>query len=96
MIATVDAEQARTLALLERGQPEQRDAEPHRGQGGPRMFRAEFDPLGFTVALSATRAAGRAGHLIARHKGRPGKRMLLIGHLDTVFEPDSPFQRSAR
>src|ERR1043166_6719511 len=37
--------------------------------------------------------AGRAGHLIAEHKGNGrGKRMLLIGHLDTVFEPDSPFQ----
>lgn len=36
---------------------------------------------------------GRAGHLIATHKGNgKGKRLLLIGHLDTVFEPDSPFQ----
>jgi glutamate carboxypeptidase len=38
--------------------------------------------------------AGRAGHLVARHTGsRSGKRLLLIAHLDTVFEPDSPFQR---
>ncbi len=36
------------------------------------------------------KAAGRAGHIVARHKGNGrGKRMLLIGHLDTVFEPDS-------
>jgi glutamate carboxypeptidase len=34
----------------------------------------------------------RAGHLFAEHKGKHGKRLLLIGHLDTVFEPDSPFQ----
>ncbi len=26
----------------------------------------------------------------------PGKRFLLIGHLDTVFEPDSPFQKFER
>src|SRR3546814_14735644 len=39
----------------------------------------------------------RAGHLIAVHKGREGgKRLLLIGHLDTVFEPDSPFQTFTR
>jgi glutamate carboxypeptidase len=37
----------------------------------------------------------RAGHLIADHPGR-GKRFLLIGHLDTVFEADSPFQKFER
>ena len=43
------------------------------------------------------RATGRAGHIVATHKGNGrGKRMLLIGHLDTVFEPDSPFQRWTR
>jgi glutamate carboxypeptidase len=31
-------------------------------------------------------AVGRAGHLFAEHKGTKGKRLLLIGHLDTVFE----------
>jgi glutamate carboxypeptidase len=42
-------------------------------------------------------AVNRAGHLVARHKGsRSGKRLLLIGHLDTVFEADSPFQRWSR
>ena len=40
---------------------------------------------------------GRAGHIVATHKGNGrGKKMLLIGHLDTVFEPDSPFQRFVR
>jgi len=33
----------------------------------------------------------RAGHLIATHTG-PGPKIVLIGHLDTVFEKDSPFQ----
>jgi Acetylornithine deacetylase/Succinyl-diaminopimelate desuccinylase and related deacylases len=58
-----------------------------------KMFRMEFDQLGF-----ATRWAGmsptmqRAGHLIATREGKQGKRLLLIGHLDTVFEKDSPVQ----
>ncbi len=52
----------------------------------------EFEALGFTTEWIDQAAAGRAGHLFARHEGAPGTtRMLLIGHLDTVFEPDSPF-----
>src|SRR5690606_14608404 len=38
---------------------------------------------------------GRAGHLVARHHGQ-GPHLLLIGHLDTVFEADSPFQQFER
>jgi glutamate carboxypeptidase len=61
------------------------------------MVRAEFEPLGFKVQWIDMKAAGRAGHLVARHKGKGrGKRLLLIGHLDTVFEPDSPFQTWTR
>ncbi|MFC4232542.1 M20/M25/M40 family metallo-hydrolase [Parasediminibacterium paludis] len=32
----------------------------------------------------------RAGHLVAIKRGTKGKRVFLIGHLDTVFEPDMP------
>lgn len=61
------------------------------------MVRAELEPLGFKVDWIDMTAAGRAGHLVARHKGKGrGKRLLLIGHLDTVFEPDSPFQTWTR
>ena len=41
-------------------------------------------------------ATGRAGHIVAIHRGTAAATMLLIGHLDTVFEPDSPFQPFAR
>ena len=37
----------------------------------------------------------RAGHLFASINGK-GKKLLLIGHLDTVFEADSPFQTFER
>ena len=57
------------------------------------MMRAELEPLGFTVDWIDMAATGRAGHIVATHKGNGrGKRILLIGHLDTVFEPDSAFQ----
>jgi glutamate carboxypeptidase len=56
------------------------------------MMRAELEPLGFKVDWIDMAQTGRAGHIIATHTGNGrGKRVLLIGHLDTVFEPDSPF-----
>ena len=53
--------------------------------------------MGFKVDWVPMTAAKRAGHLIATKKGTSGtKRMLLIAHLDTVFEKDSPFQTFKR
>jgi glutamate carboxypeptidase len=61
------------------------------------MVEPEFKQLGFTTQWIDMSEAGRAGHLIARHAGsKSGKKLLLIAHLDTVFEPDSPFQRWER
>lgn len=61
------------------------------------MVRAELEPLGFKVEWVDMKETGRAGHLIATHTGNgKGKRLLLIGHLDTVFEPESPFQKFVR
>lgn len=61
------------------------------------MLRPEFEALGFTVSWKPMDAVNRAGHLVAVHKGKAGTtKMLLIGHLDTVFEPDSPFQTFTR
>ena len=60
-----------------------------------RVLRAEYDALGFTTRWVDGASFGRAGHLVAERTG-VGPRVLLIGHLDTVFEPDSPFQRWER
>lgn len=59
------------------------------------MLRPHFEALGFKVRWEDGAAFGRAGHLIAEHPG-PGRHVLLIGHLDTVFEPNHPFQRFER
>src|SRR3954453_16610220 len=59
------------------------------------IFRAEFDAMGFRTTWIEGAPFKRAGHLVADHPGR-GPRILLIGHLDTVFEQDSPFQRFER
>jgi glutamate carboxypeptidase len=96
MIATVDAEQGRTLAMLEKWVNQNSgtlNAEGVRKVGD--MLRSELEPLGFKVEWIDIGAAGRSGHLVARHAGK-GRKLLLIGHLDTVFELDSPFQRWER
>jgi glutamate carboxypeptidase len=59
------------------------------------LFRAEFDRSGFETSWIDGAPFGRAGHLVADH-GTTGPHVLLIGHLDTVFEPDSPFQKFER
>jgi len=98
IVRTVDAEQARTVALLERLVNQNSGSLNLAGvEAVGRMMRAELEPLGFTVKWVPMAEVNRAGHIVAIHKGSGrGRRMLLIGHLDTVFEPDSPFQRFAR
>ncbi len=93
MRATIAAEAPRTEALLERLVRQNSGSLNLDGvtKVGA-MMRAELAPLGFDVRWIDMRATGRAGHIVATHKGNGrGKRVLLIGHLDTVFEPDSPF-----
>ena len=96
IIQTVDAEQERTVAMLEKWVNVNSGTMNLAGvKRVGEMLRAELEPLGFKVEWIDMSAAGRSGHIVARHKGK-GKKMLLIGHLDTVFETDSPFQRWTR
>ena len=95
MMTTIDAEQQRTLSMLERWVDQNSGTMNKAGVEAVRdMVEPEFKQLGFRTEWIDMSAVGRAGHLVARHVGsRSGKRLLLIGHLDTVFEADSPFQR---
>lgn len=96
MVRTVAAEHDRHIALLETlvNQNSGTLNLPGVRVVGDRV-RAELEPLGFTVRWVDMAETGRAGHLIATHEG-PGRNVLLIGHLDTVFEADNPFQRFER
>lgn len=98
MTASVDAGTADALALLERAVNINSGTLNFRGvKAVADLFMPEFEKLGFTVRWSDGAAWGRAGHLIATRRGNGrGPKILLIGHLDTVFEQDSPFQRFAR
>jgi glutamate carboxypeptidase len=59
------------------------------------LFAHELRELGFRTKWIDGTAFHRAGHLVAERDGS-GPRVLLIGHLDTVFEADSAFQRFER
>ncbi len=98
MIRTVDAEQARTVSMLTSWVEQNSGTLNLRGVAAVgKMVGAELQPLGMELQWIDMAAAHRSGHLVARHKGNGrGKRLLLIGHLDTVFEADSPFQHWRR
>ena len=96
LVAYVDAHNAESLALLERVvniNSGTQNFDGVREVGG--VFAAELERLGFKSRWVDGAAFKRAGHLVAEHRGT-GPRMLLIGHLDTVFEKDSPFQKLER
>jgi glutamate carboxypeptidase len=63
------------------------------------LFAKEFEKAGFaTEWVAMPDSIKRAGHLVASRRAvtssnsssKKGKRLFLIGHLDTVFEPDMP------
>ena len=62
-----------------------------------KIFQAELDQLGFnTYWVTYSETVKRSGHLFAEMRGGKGKKIVLIGHLDTVFELDHPFQKFTR
>jgi len=57
------------------------------------LFAERYRAIGFeTRWIEMPKELDRAGHLFAERKGTRGKRLLLIGHLDTVLE-GSPIVR---
>ena len=96
--STVDRRTADALALLERVVNINSGTMNFSGvrQVGA-VFRAQLDSLGFATRWVDGAPFNRAGHLVAERNGSGrGPRILLIGHLDTVFEPRSSFQKFER
>ena len=61
------------------------------------ILRAELDTLNFeTRWVDMPPEMQRGGHLFGEHLGNRGEKLLLIGHLDTVFEPEDAFQTFTR
>ncbi len=61
------------------------------------ILRNELDALDFkTRWVDMPAEMQRGGHLFGKLEGNRGKKLLLIGHLDTVFEADDDFQTFVR
>ena len=66
-------------------------------RGVGELLMPHFDAIGFETRWEDGAGFDRAGHLIAEIRGEgDGPKLLLIGHLDTVFEASNPFQRFER
>jgi glutamate carboxypeptidase len=61
------------------------------------ILRSELDALGFATRwIEQPEEMKRGGHLFASNNSGHGKKILLIGHLDTVYEPEDAFQSFRR
>ena len=97
ILKAVDAEAPAAIALLERIiNINSGTFNPAGVKAVASVLETEFQSLGFTTRLLSGDATKRGPHLVAERKGTHGKRVLLIGHMDTVFEPSSPFQKFER
>ncbi|MFN4835912.1 MAG: M20/M25/M40 family metallo-hydrolase, partial [Bacteroidota bacterium] len=92
LIQTVEQEMEQTLQLLRQSvdiNSGTYNIEGVRAVG--ELYAKELRARGFVVEwISLPDSLKRAGHLVAYRKGTKGKKLFLIGHLDTVFEPDMP------
>lgn len=98
IVSLVKANSGKALELLEKTVNINSGTMNHKGvREVGQVFRAEFDKLGFrTQWIDMPKEMQRAGHLVATREGRQGKRVLMIGHLDTVFEANAPMQKWQR
>jgi glutamate carboxypeptidase len=91
IVAEIKAHAPQALALLEQSVLINSGTMNTRGvRDVGALFRKQFDALGFTTRwIELPPEMRRAGHLVATRDGNRGKRLLLLGHLDTVFEKAS-------
>ena len=62
-----------------------------------KILQKDLDKLGFnTYWVTYPKEVKRSGHLFAEMRGGKGKKITMVGHLDTVFEKDHPFQKFLR
>lgn len=97
IISSVNTDQDRSLKLLEQLVNINSGTLNPQGVRQVRdVLRPEFEALDFSCRFIPMEEVQRAGHMVCERKGTHGKRVLLIGHMDTVFELSSPFQKFVR
>jgi len=98
MIDWIDAHQEDAIGLLAETVEISSGTMNHAGvREVGRVLARELESLGLvTEWVELPPELQRAGHLFARQLDGPGPKILLIGHLDTVFEADDAFQGFTR
>lgn len=97
MTEWVDAHVEEAIDLLERTVNINSGTMNHAGvREVGEVMRPQFEALGFETEWIDLPGTDRAGHLFARREGDRGPKILLIGHLDTVFEEGDAFQTFVR
>ncbi|HEV8266643.1 MAG TPA: M20/M25/M40 family metallo-hydrolase, partial [Thermoanaerobaculia bacterium] len=88
IVAQVEAHKEAAVDLLRRAVDVPSATENHEGvKRVGEIFAAELRALGFEARwVDVPPEVHRAGHLVAERAGKTGKRLLLIGHLDTVLQ----------
>jgi glutamate carboxypeptidase len=96
LVVEIDARQEQSMSLLETAVNINSGSLNLAGvRAVGELFARAFEEFGMETEWLDGSAFNRAGHLVARY-GSSGPHLLLIGQLDTVFEPDSPFQEFQR
>lgn len=90
----IDANTENAISLLEKAVNIESPTEDVKGVKDVGMlFKKEYDSIGFnTKWIEMPTEMKRGGHLVAEIKGTKGKRLLLIGHIDTVLKGE-PYRR---
>ena len=97
IIDYIDSQTESAVALLEKTVNIESPTENTAGVKEVGMiFKNEFESLGFTAKwIEMPAEMKRAGHLTAERAGTKGKRVLLIGHIDTVLKGEK-FRRDGK
>ncbi len=97
IVARVDANFEESISFLEEVVNINSGTMNHEGvREAGHAFTGPFEALGFKVKWIEQDSVNRAGHFQAVKKGDTGAKLLLIGHLDTVFEKDGDFLEWSR
>lgn len=94
IVEAIDERQTEALELLAETVDVESATENHAGvRRVAEIYARELAAIGFeTRWVELPAEVGRAGHFIAVYRGDQGRRLLLIGHLDTVLRGE-PFRR---
>lgn len=98
ILSYIDAHEEEAIGFLEQVVNINSGTMNHKGvKSVGEEFLKKFNAIGFDVTwVDAPPNIDRAGHLLSQRKGAQGQKLLLLGHLDTVFEADSTFQKFDR